>query len=163
MDDIIGKYRSLKFKLYGLTGISILSSIGIPIAEEFLLFLPWEVIAGTTAFGGAVSSGLVWYSAHRLKDFATSLISEMGLETTFRQLYSRQIAENDEFTMSIWSRVRHHMLIGLTPQDLASFKRVRSGDFQTLQNLLEQTIPELRRKISPTINASSFVSKLLGE
>lgn len=88
----------------------------------------------------------------QLQQKAVSLVSNEAMEKAFKLIYARRIAEKDEFTAALWTRVHEHLVMGLNPTELQSMERIKSADLKELENILEIEIPNLRRKAAPTFN-----------
>jgi hypothetical protein len=59
--------------------------------------------------------------------------------------FGAQIAERDEFTQSLWQRVRENIKVSLTASDLAAMDAVKKSELDMLEGILETEIPRLRR------------------
>eukprot|EP01038_Epipyxis_sp_PR26KG_P007666 gene7666-10430_t len=151
VDDLSRQYRNAALTMK-LSTLGILSVTSIVTGGLFTLQMPIELLGGTVLFG-SISSGVVYYyQSNSLTKFANLLITSDNMLATFKKLYSRRISEKDEFTMSLWARVHDHLIVGLTATELISLDRVSNNDLKTLEKIIDQEIPDLRRKSAPTFN-----------
>lgn len=105
------------------------------------------------AFGTSIVGvgGLFWYHQHFLSALRSEMTSLEYLSTSFQRTHARQVQDGDEFTASLWQRVRHALQTSLkagfdgTPSGLTT---VSSNEIQQLNDLLDKDIPELRRLAS---------------
>ena len=151
MNEIIQNYRSLKYKLY-FTGVGILSvAVSVPVAGV-LYSLPMNVTMIASCVGLSTSVIMGWYTIHSLKDKAKYLLSPNYLNALYQRLYSKQIANQNEFVDSLWKRVYSHINQTVTPQDLDQLKKLSSKDSSLLDSILNNDIPKLHRQIAPALH-----------
>ena len=78
----------------------------------------------------------------------------------FNKIYSKRISEKDETLLSNWDRVKEHLRANtsaINDVELLSTLSSRSGmnrrsDIRYIENLIENEIPELRRRAAPRFN-----------
>ena len=80
----------------------------------------------------------------------------------FSRLYARRISERDETLLSMWMRVRDHLRVSgafaagsgdsLTTTARALSSGNRNARLKEIENILEEQIPALRRRASPSFN-----------
>ena len=147
VDEIAMKYKSKMYRLYGATfGVGCVSA-GMPVVET-MLELPMSVVFGSGVFGLVATSSLV---CHTLKDVAQQLVSEAGLESTYRKLYARQIGESNGFVSSMWQRVYQHIRIGVSAEEVSSISRLKKSERSAVDQIINESIPRLRRQVAPSL------------
>jgi hypothetical protein len=151
VDEIAMKYKSKMYRLYGTTfGVGCLA-VGMPAAGIFLNMPMGSVVAGSGMIGVAATGALMWYSSQSLKDISQQLVSEAGLESIYRRLYARQIAESNGFVASLWQRVQRHIRIGVSPEEVSSLSRLKKSERNSVDQIINESIPRLRRMIAPSL------------
>ena len=141
-------------------------------AATFYLGAPMHVVIGTSTIGLLSTVGMFAYGNNTAARTADELVSNDGVSAAYARLYARQvsawrcveralvcltvrgfcvlyhvsqIAERDEFTQSLWQRVRDNIKVSLTASDLAAMDTVKKSEFDMLEGILETEIPRLRR------------------
>jgi hypothetical protein len=76
------------------------------------------------------------------------------LSASFQRTHAREISEADEFTASVWQRIRENVQLSLKSEGLDSFPTVSNSDLEALRRILDDEIPALRRMGSPKHFAS---------
>lgn len=71
-----------------------------------------------------MGSGLVYHNSTLLAKVEKDLISNEGLNSVFRRLYARQLADGDEFVTSMWKRVQPSLGLSLSTQGLDKIGKV---------------------------------------
>ena len=152
MSEVISKYRSLRFKLFGSSFLTMSASAGLPLGELFV-GAPINVVLGTSGVGLILSTAMLWYTNYSLKDNAKYFMSESHLESLYRKQYAKQIANQDGFVESLWSRVLSHIRISISPEELTNLKKLKSNDMHLVSNIIDEEVPRLRRLIAPSLNS----------
>lgn len=128
---------------------SLTAGVGLSILGIYAQ-LPMEF----TGAAGAVTvfgvGAMKWFNGSKLNEAEKSLLSMEELSASFQRTHSREIAEADEFTASVWQRIRENLQIALKREGLGSFPTVSDSELNNLRKILEHDIPELRRMASPT-------------
>lgn len=119
-------------------------------AGSFYLGQDLKVTAAVASASLAVAALTGWYNSQLLRRAEADLASPDGLSASFRRSYARQIAEGDEFTASLWERVRGSLELNLSAVGLANVPAVKAGEVEDLDRILEEEIPRLRRLASPS-------------
>ena len=78
----------------------------------------------------------------------------------FNKIYSKRISEKDETLLSNWDRVREHLKANtsaINDVELLVSLSGRSGmkrrsDIRYIENMIQNEIPELRRRAAPRFN-----------
>ena len=121
-------------------------------AGALSLALPMEIAAGVGATGALSTAGLVYYGSQKAESLARELVEPERIESAYRKIYARRIAEKDEFLQALWLRVRDHLRIGLSASELMEMSRPTSSELSTLETILEKDVHNLRRAAAPSYN-----------
>jgi hypothetical protein len=128
---------------------SLTAGVGLSILGIYAQ-LPMEF----TGAAGAVTvfgvGAMKWFNGSKLNEAEKNLLSMEELSASFQRTHSREISEADEFTASVWQRIRENLQIALKREGLGSFPTVSDSELNNLRNILEHDIPKLRRMASPT-------------
>jgi GTPase SAR1 family protein len=150
INEIRKRYRSQLWnhRLTLLGGAAL--SLGIP-ASSFYLGLPVELY-GTFTMASVLGLATIGYlQMQGLESLSKRLISDESLQSIFKNLYARRIYEKDEYTSSLWVRVREHLKLELTPSTVQGLDAVSTSELNRLESILESEIPKLRRISAPLI------------
>ena len=148
IDDITKKYKKEVWKSRIINLSSVLVSTGL-CSGAFYMDAQLQIISGISISGALVTGILVWWQSSSLRDMSSQLVRPEYLENTFRKLYHRQISDKDEHILALWSRVREHMKVGISADDISNMKPMDSGDISRLERLQDHDIPRLRRESQP--------------
>eukprot|EP00588_Corethron_pennatum_P007047 CAMPEP_0194291958 /NCGR_PEP_ID=MMETSP0169-20130528/44558_1 /TAXON_ID=218684 /ORGANISM="Corethron pennatum, Strain L29A3" /LENGTH=575 /DNA_ID=CAMNT_0039039989 /DNA_START=28 /DNA_END=1755 /DNA_ORIENTATION=- len=107
-----------------------------------------------------MSTGMGWYNSQKLSHVEKDLVSNTGLSLAFQRSYARQIAEGDEFTTSVWNRVKTPLRLNLQSLGLSNVPSVSNSDIAMMDNILDEDVPRLRRMASPSHFGSIHASLL---
>jgi GTP-binding protein EngB required for normal cell division len=104
-------------------------------------------VVGTTVLG---VGSLFWYHQNYLRGMQEELTTLESLSVSFQRTHPRQIQDADEFSASLWQRIRGSLQTALRNafDDGASIPSVSQQELDQLQNILDREIPELRRLAS---------------
>ena len=116
----------------------------------FYLGLPIEAMIASGGIGVIINAGLLYWQSKMSVEFAKELITESSLESVFKRLYSRKISEKDEFTSSLWIRVKDHLKLILSTNEIMNLPKMTSQEINQLEKLSETSIPDLRRTAGPS-------------
>mmetsp|Transcript_14787 Transcript_14787/g.20972 ORF Transcript_14787/g.20972 Transcript_14787/m.20972 type:complete len:581 (+) Transcript_14787:216-1958(+) len=120
--------------------------------------LPVEFTGGVVAATVLGVGGMHWYNSSKLKAHEDNLLTPEELGASFQRTHSREVSEADEFTSSVWQRIRDPLMVSLRTVGLDNTPTVGSKDIYALNQILDEDIPRLRRLASPT----HFGSKVKG-
>ena len=112
--------------------------------------LPTAVVGGVVAASVLGMGGATWYQSSVWRDWEATLTSPEEMAASFQRCYAREVSEGDEFTASVWQRIRDPLRLSLEQVGLRSIPAVTSADISKLKKIVEVDIPELRRLASPT-------------
>lgn len=122
----------------GLTGLGV------------YMALPLEFTGGVVSATILGVGGMKWFNDTRLKDSERQLLTSEELTASFQRTHAREISEADEFTSSLWQRIKDPVKSSLTTVGLKNVEKVTGGDVEDLEIILREEIPKLRRMASPT-------------
>jgi hypothetical protein len=153
--DLAATYNKKKWS-YRAWGLGIVSATGALGGGGFYLDAPVTVLGGVGATGAAMTGLFLWWQSNSLTDMSNQLTRPESFETSFRRLYGRELADNDEYVTSLWIRVKEHLKVGIHAEDVVTLAGTSSStekaDKAKLDRLLDVEIPELRREASPSIH-----------
>lgn len=127
---------------------SLTAGIGLS-ALGFYASVPMEFTGaaiGITIFG---VGGMKWFNNSKLHETESQLITMEELSASFQRTHSREISQADEFTASVWQRIREHLRMALQSEGLATYPSMSKSEIQYLRQILDEEIPKLRRLASP--------------
>eukprot|EP01138_Halocafeteria_seosinensis_P015039 gb/GECG01015351.1/.p1 GENE.gb/GECG01015351.1/~~gb/GECG01015351.1/.p1 ORF type:complete len:561 (+),score=54.51 gb/GECG01015351.1/:1-1683(+) len=141
------EYRSTltSWALFG--GLTMTSSL----CGSALLFNSDLVEAAVTVGSvGILGTGLVaWKGVERLQAITNKYTQgESGLDEKFRDVHHTSLAEQDDFVISIWEMVKPQLQRTLQLFSFRSLPRLKSSELQALDDILETSVPRLRRHAS---------------
>jgi hypothetical protein len=147
IDELVKRYRRLRWSCRGTQFAAAVLAGGL--STTTILTLPIEISAGISCVSTLACAGIFWFQNKALEDEAKTLASEGSIQSVFRNLYAKSLAENDEFIASIWPRVYQHISITVSPTDLGSIPRVSSSEYKVIEKILDVEIAKLRKRILP--------------
>jgi hypothetical protein len=104
------------------------------------------IVAATVLATG----GLAWYQSLQLAEWEQQCHSPAQLAVAFQRTHSRAIQTGDEYVASVWQRIRDHISMVLQHgNSIGEIGVVSRADLQRLEELMDKSIPELRRQVSP--------------
>ena len=142
------RYSSLVWRSRAEVGFVALSGGGLT-AGAVLAGLPPTVAAGGLAATFLASGGLHFFNGKGIRSEEKFLTSTDGIAETFRRTHTRQLSEHDEFTASVWGRVREPLQLTLKAVGLDNVETVTDKEINELNTILDEEIPRLRRVASP--------------
>jgi hypothetical protein len=147
------QYRRHLLQQFVLISTQGILSVGIP-AGFITLGISLDLSAAVGVLGLSTTAATFWYQQFSREAFISSLASESRLEEIYSRLYAKKIAEKDEFTQSLWLRVKHSFRIALTAAEFRLIPKITSSDVAKIENVLNNDIPSLRRKAGPAYHGS---------
>lgn len=164
LDDVRTRYRNILWYCYkqqlgiALTGVGVTGSLG------FYTSLPMEYTSGIGIT--SLLSLVLLHSFHRtkLQNLERDLISRHQLALSFQRTHAREVHGADEFTTSIWQRIRKPLELMFANVGLRNVPAMEDGYVEELTLILDEKIPRLRRLASPmqfgvNANASAVSSE----
>jgi hypothetical protein len=164
LDDLLASFHNHRWK-YRLTIFGTVTFALTTTASSAVLFGSPQIIA---AVGSANILALLlvhYWQSNLLKGKVRELIAmdgRSGIESVFKRLYSRKIADGDESTMDLWRKVKYHFDIGwIREEDIESMKRISASEFELLKYILETDVPNLRRRTAPELTMGNQLNAVL--
>ena len=77
------------------------------------------------------------------------MVSDAGLNDFFKSEYGREIAEGDEFALSLWKRVLPQLQVAIKALGIERMPKVSQSDFDSVRDIILTEIPKLRREAAP--------------
>ncbi len=142
------QYDAAVWRSRAEVGVVAVASAGLA-AGSVAAAMPPAAAGGILGLGLMSSVGLHIYNNRRIVSEGERLLGD-GLVDTFTRTHARQISEGDEFTASLWARIREPLRINLKAQGIENLPSIGSGEIGDLERILEHEIPKLRRTASPT-------------
>lgn len=112
--------------------------------------LPMQFTGGVVASTVLGVGGLSWFNRTKMVAVERQLVSAEELSASFQRTHAREVSEADEFTASLWQRIRDPLRMSLQSLGLANTPAVSQADLNQLHEILDKDIPALRRVASPT-------------
>uniref|UniRef100_M4BX01 Dynamin N-terminal domain-containing protein n=1 Tax=Hyaloperonospora arabidopsidis (strain Emoy2) TaxID=559515 RepID=M4BX01_HYAAE len=133
------------------------------LALAFATFVGGNALAASVLAGGAIeaatglcvasslaSAGVVWHNSTVMTQLERDLLHEDSLGELFRRRYGRQLAEGDEYVMSLWKRVLPSLQIAVHTLGFSMLPKLKNSEIAALDKIVSNEIPELRRQCAPT-------------
>lgn len=163
LDDILSAYHNARMK-YRMTIFGTVS-IGIASTASVITFFPNpQIIAAVLSANILSIVGVHYWQSSLLKNKVRELISmdgKNGVESVYKRLYARKIADSDEYTMDLWRKVKYHFDIGwVREEDIESMNRISTNDFDLLKYIIDTDIPGLRRRTAPELTIPNRINIL---
>jgi hypothetical protein len=130
-------------------GGSLFTGIGLT-AFGIYMNLPMEFTGGVVAATVLGVGGLSWFNRSKMQVVEKQLVSPEELSASFQRTHAREVSEADEFTGSVWQRIRDPLRLSLESVGLANLPSVSKKEFNELHAILDEEIPQLRRMASPS-------------
>jgi hypothetical protein len=160
LDDLLSTFHHYRWK-YRMTILGTVTFALTSTASSAILSNSSpQIIAAVASANILTLVGIHFWQSNLLKSKVKELISmhptgshQTGIEAVFRRLYSRKIADSDEYTLDLWRKVKQHFEIGwIREEDIESMKRISENEFKLLSYILEVDVPSLRRRTAPELN-----------
>jgi hypothetical protein len=118
--------------------------------ETMFNFRSKSVAVVWSAFAGAVASysSYIW-EKRSVEALLNTFNGSVVYENMFRQLYQKQISAKDENILALGAVVLRDFASGVNSKFVQSVGRVNKTDLGALHRILEDDIPNLRRRASP--------------
>jgi len=158
VDDVLARHHNDRWRFRMCMFTSIAAAVVGTAGASALVSTPEAVaIAGTS--GTVLTVGVYWWKTRQLKKSLSELLSlkgPQGLESVYKRLYARRIADCDEHVADTWRKVRDHFQMGwCQEEDITSMSRITQTDFDLLEYIIEKDIPSLRRRTAPEFTSPS--------
>ena len=149
LDDVKRRYRKRMWE-HKMHEVSLLSAMSGLAGLSWYMELPMQATGAVVAAAVVSVGGLVWYNASKLKEVEGTLTTPEDLAVSFQRCYAREVSDADEFTASVWQRIREPLRLSLLQHGVDALPSVTSADIAALVKIVDVDIPELRRVASPT-------------
>lgn len=148
LQETIRLYNTRKRECRMQEGGCLVAGIGLT-ALGIYTSLPMEFTGGVVAATVLGVGGLSWFNQTKMQAVEAQLVSAEELSASFQRTHAREVSEADEFTASLWQRIRDPLRLALQSLGLANVPSVSESDLDQLEAILDQEIPKLRRVASP--------------
>lgn len=148
-EDLRARYGSEKWRRSALVASAFVGGNALAGAAIFS-GSPVEVAAGISIAAVLTSAGVVWNNTTVLKQLEKDLLHEDTLTELFRRRYGRQLAEGDEYVLSLWKRVLPCVQVAVHTLGFNHLPKLKPTELAALENIVAKDIPELRRQSAPT-------------
>ncbi|KAJ1484232.1 hypothetical protein T484DRAFT_1797536 [Baffinella frigidus] len=91
------------------------------------------------------------------------LMGENALTEIFQEHYRMEIAEGDEFLLSVWKRVMPRLQLAMRTVGIRAIGHASRRDNDYLQRILSEDVPRLRRQFARAIGDTAAVTPALQE
>jgi hypothetical protein len=147
-EDIRSKYARYEWENKLQEVGTLLSGVGIS-AMAMYWSVPYEFTGGITVATMAGVGILHFFNRRRSVEMEQQCLTPEEMSASFQRTHSREIRDADEFTASVWQRIREPLRLSLSSMGLRHFPAVSSSDIKHLKHMLDEDIPRLRRMASP--------------
>ncbi len=149
--DITSQLRRARLTSY-LQLIGGLVSIVCAPAGLLVLGLPIDVVATTAVIGSIGMIIIAYVKTKSLEHLAEKLATPEEFDKTFKKLYARRLAEHDEDTIALWTRLSEILRNAVTCKEIQQIGQINKSEIRELEKIIEKDIPELRRSVGPLYN-----------
>jgi hypothetical protein len=148
-EDIRQRYSSEKWRRMALVASALVGGNALAGAAIFS-GAPVEFAGATSVLSFLLSSGLVWNNSKMMNQLQQDLLREDTLTDQFRRRYGRQLAEGDEYVLSLWKRVLPALQVSMHTLGFHNMPKLKTSELDAIESILTKEIPELRRQSAPT-------------
>lgn len=148
-EDLRARYASEKWRRAALAGSALVGGNALA-GAAFFSGAPVEVAAGVSVAAVAAGAATAWHNATVLTQLERDLLHEDTLTELFRRRYGRQLAEGDEYVLSLWKRVLPSLQVAAHTLGFRNLPKLKATELAALDKIVETDIPALRRQSAPT-------------
>ncbi|EGZ11424.1 hypothetical protein PHYSODRAFT_304910 [Phytophthora sojae] len=148
-EDLRARYASEKWRRSALVAATFVGGNALA-ASALASGVPIEAAAGLSVASALASAGVVWHNSTVMAQLERDLLHEDSLGELFRRRYGRQLAEGDEYVLSLWKRVLPSLQVAAHTLGFSKLPKLKSSEIAALDNIVSNEIPELRRQCAPT-------------
>ncbi|KAG7383894.1 EH domain-containing protein 1 [Phytophthora boehmeriae] len=148
-EDLRARYASEKWRRSALVAATFVGGNALA-ASALYSGVPIEAAAGLSVATALASAGVIWHNSTVLTQLERDLLHEDSLGELFRRRYGRQLAEGDEYVLSLWKRVLPTLQVAAHTLGFSKLPKLKSSEIAALENIVNNEIPELRRQCAPT-------------
>jgi hypothetical protein len=142
-------HAALRFRSYALCA-SLLALNLSGTAAALGMELELMHVGGVGAAGLAAAALAAARAASVLRDAREAALSDDGLDAAFERRHALEVAEQDEFVLALWWRVRPQLQTALRTLGLEQVPRLAKADVEALDAVLHVEVPALRRLAAPS-------------
>jgi len=111
--------------------------------------LPPHIALGAS-FATVLAGAANHYTRRKmLSEQQEDLCTDDGLSHIFRKSHLRELAEGDQFIVSLWDRVRPNLKQMLSLSSVHSTPKLASADLRQIDEIITKEVPHLRRMAAP--------------
>jgi hypothetical protein len=107
-------------------------------------YVGWSAVAGLLT-----NAGVIMYQHFSLSALLKTYNQRQPFESAFQQLYVEEIASNNESTLALGKLVLDSVQTSVNSDLMQRLPRVEKAEFNALHRILNEDIPNLRRRASP--------------
>lgn len=148
-EDLRARYASEKWRRSALVAATFVGGNALA-ASALASGVPIEAAAGLSVASVLASAGVVWHNSTVMAQLERDLLHEDSLGELFRRRYGRQLAEGDEYVLSLWKRVLPSLQVAAHTLGFNKLPKLKNSEIAALDNIVSNEIPELRRQCAPT-------------
>jgi hypothetical protein len=149
-EDLRTRYSKEKFQRLMLLGSCFFGGNAFALTAFLNNSTPIEFAIGISLLTFFLSSGIVWSNTNALNEFKKNLLTQENLNDLFRRRYGRQLAEGDEYVLSLWKRVLTSVQLAIETLGFDALPKLKQSELDALKQILQKDIPSLRRQSAPT-------------
>ncbi|KAJ0410869.1 hypothetical protein ATCC90586_007905 [Pythium insidiosum] len=149
LEDIRQRYSRDKWRRAALTASAVVGGNALAGAAVFS-GAPVEFAASVSVLSLLAGAGLLWNNSKALDQLQRDLLHEDTLNEQFRRRYGRQLAEGDEYVLSLWKRVLPALQVSMHTLGFNSLPKIKPSELEAIENILSKEIPALRRQCAPS-------------
>ncbi|CEG45747.1 rme1-like gtpase atpase without a c-terminal eh domain protein [Plasmopara halstedii] len=160
-EDLRVRYASEKWSRSALVAATFVGGNGLA-ASALFTGVAIEATAGLSILSVLASAGAVWHNSNVMAQLERNLLLEESLSELFRRRYGRQLADGDEYVLSLWKRVLPSLQVAIHTLGFNKLPKLKSSEIGALDNIISSEIPKLRRQCAPTDNSLAHqIAKML--
>mmetsp|Transcript_1238 Transcript_1238/g.1950 ORF Transcript_1238/g.1950 Transcript_1238/m.1950 type:complete len:549 (+) Transcript_1238:60-1706(+) len=149
VDDVRKRYSQRLWEHRIQEGGSLLTGSALT-ALSVYTNLPVQFTGGVVAATVLGAGGLRWFNSNKMTQVEEMLTTSEELSASFQRTHPREVSDADEFTASVWQRIREPLRLSLKNVGLSDFESGSKSEVNELHHILDVEIPKLRRMASPS-------------
>ncbi|CAM9418426.1 unnamed protein product [Chrysoparadoxa australica] len=148
LEEIQREFKRSKWSQRGTTAATLTCGMLLS-GGSLYMAAPVEVTLGAAALGLVAAAGMHWMGLKDLTSKEALLLSNDGLDSAFNRCYARDLSEGDEHLVALWRRIKPGIKISTGTYGLENISAVKHHELRKLVSMLQEDIPDLRRKAAP--------------
>ncbi|GLD98237.1 hypothetical protein PINS_up006934 [Pythium insidiosum] len=149
LEDVRQRYSSDKWRRLALTASAVVGGNALA-GAAIVSGAPVEFAASVSVLSLLAGAGLLWNNSKALEQLQRDLLHEDTLNEQFRRRYGRQLAEGDEYVLSLWKRVLPALQVSMHTLGFNALPKIKPSELDAIENILSKEIPALRRQCAPS-------------